>query len=323
MTVAVPTLSRRTIRLLTDRIGWVLLACALIALGYLTIRVSLGIASGTFGILSSGVATFLLAAALYLASHAFRVLRIALLIGSWQVGLRTVASFHFFTSGVSLAFPLKLGEIYRVIELSYLVGSAVRALMIVWWERAFDVVAILIILLFGIVTAGDGPHPQYYAIAAIASVFVIGTLLVFLVLPDNLRRLSVLIIRRHDSPRSVPLLRGLSVARQAIQEAPALVRNKIASLLTLTALIWALEIACFVVLAPAIVDSVGAALDGILTFLSALTQGETILSDLDGNASALGAWTLRYLSATQVPLVIIGFGSGLIYATSRLKWSRG
>ena len=167
------------------------------------------------------------------------------MIGGWRIGLRQIFSFHFFTAAVSLAVPLKLGEVYRVTELSYLLGDLVRAVATIWWERAFDVLAIVAILVMVIFSASGPVWDQFVSVAALAVGFMVLTVLTFFVLPDNLRRLSVLIIRRYDSPRSIVYLRVIDRVRRAILGAPRLVRAKVASLLALTALIWACELACF------------------------------------------------------------------------------
>lgn len=268
----------------------VLLAGALAALSYLAVRILLAAAAGGFDAMGSQAAApgnLVLAAIIYLAGHGSRILRLTLLIGGWRVGLRTIVSFHLMTAAVSLAAPLKLGEVYRVAELTNVVGGFARALAIVWWERAFDISVILLILLLALArTSGTIPQ-EFVAVGALAFGFITLTALTFFVVPDNLRRLSVLIIRRYSSPRTVPALRMIDFIRRTIQEAPRMVRGKVASLVTLTALIWVCEISCFAIVLSGIAPAT--ALDSLLNFLSAVTRGETLLGALDwGAATALG-----------------------------------
>jgi hypothetical protein len=127
-----------------------------------------------------------------------------------------------------------------------------------------------------------------------------------------------LIIRRYDNPNTVGLLRVIHVLRRAILEAPNLVRGKIASLATLTAFIWLSEIACFAVAIPSLGRSLEAALDSLLTFLSALTRGETLLGVLASDKPrSLGVPPLPYLLATQVPLAFLGLIAAARYVQSR------
>jgi hypothetical protein len=200
-----------------------------------------------------------------------------------------------------------------MVELSNVVGSFTRSVAIVWWERAFDISVILLILLLALARSSGAIPPEFGAVAALAIGFITLTALTFFVVPDNLRRLSVLIIRRYSSRRTVPVLRLIDLLRRAILEAPRMVHGKVASLATLTVLIWVCEIACFAVAFPSI--TLGTALDSLLNFLSAVTRGETLLGAL-GNAdgSAAGSSTLAYLAATQIPLVFLGLAATLHYA---------
>lgn len=298
----------------------VLLAGALAALIYLATKIVLAATAGDFDTL--GLAAdpwrFALVGIIYLAGHGFRILRLALLIGGWRVGFRTIVSFHLMTAAVSLAAPLKLGEVYRVLELSNVVGNLTRAIVIVWWERAFDISVILLLLLLALARSPGAIPSEFAAVAALAIGFITLTALTFFVVPDNLRRLSVLIIRRYSSRRTVPVLRLIDLVRRAILEAPRMVHAKVASLVTLTALIWVCEIACFAIAFPGI--TLGTALDSLLNFLSEVTRGETLLGALGkGEATAFGANALAYLAATQIPLVFLGLAAGFSYAARRMR----
>lgn len=308
-----PALPQRTV---WERISLVIMIAALGALAYLVGRIVLAWSAGEFTRTGTGGWSLALAVTIYLAGHGFRILRLGMLIGGWRVGLRVIATFHLMTAAVSFTAPLKLGELYRVVELSNLVGGFMRAVLIAWWERAFDVAFILLILALAFATTPASAHTPFYAIAAAAGMFILATAVAFFVVPDNFRRLSLLIIRRYDSPRSVALLHILHSGRAAIQEAPGLVKNKLPSLITLTALIWACEIACFALIFPSVAGTIGAAAESLLTFLSEITMGETLLSVLtDGTQKSL-----NYFAGTQVPLAIIGLGAGVVYAT--MRWRR-
>ncbi len=298
-----------------ERVRLALLMAALAMLVYLMGKIIIVLTTTNFLQSLSLTVSVALALIVYLFAHGFRILRLGMLIGGWRVGLRRIASFHFLTAAVSASFPLKLGEVYRIIELSSLAGSLIRAVLIVWWERVFDVAAIVLILIFAFATTPVDSHPPFYAIITASGAFILGTAVIFFVAPDNFRRLSLLIIRRYDSPRSVGILRVLHAAREAIQTAPYLVRNKLPSLITLTALIWVCEIACFALLLPALTGSISAAAEHLMSFLSAITLGETLLTALNKDPNG----SLLYFAATQVPLVIIGLGAGLAYAATRLK----
>lgn len=298
-----------------DQVRLVLLVAALAMLSFVVAQIVVTLSTTPF--LQSVPITYsvLIALIVYLAAHGFRILRLGMLIGGWRVGLRTIASFHLMTAAVSAIFPMKLGEVYRVAELSGLAGSFVRSVLIVWWERVLDVSAIVIILTFAIATTSPDEHAQFYAIIMASGAFILLTTIIFFVAPDNFRRLSLFIIRRHDSPRSVGVLQVLHAARGAIQEAPTLVQNKLPTLITLTALIWVCEMVCFALLIPALSVSVSATAEYLVSFLSTITLGQTLLTALNAEP----AESMLYFAATQVPLAVIGLGAGLAYAAQKMK----
>jgi hypothetical protein len=298
-----------------DQVRLVLLAAALAVLFFLVAQIAIALTATPFLQSVSVTYSVLLALIVYLAAHGFRILRLGMLVGGWRVGLRTIASFHLMTAAVSAIFPLKLGEVYRVVELTSLAGSFVRSVLIVWWERVFDVGAIVVILIFAFATTPAEEHAPFYAIIIAAGAFILMTTVIFFVAPDNFRRLSLLIIRRYDSPRSVGILRVLHAARAAIQDAPALVRKKLPSLITLTALIWVCEVTCFALLLPALTVSISAAAESLISFLSTITLGQTLLTALNEEP----ADSLLYVAATQVPLAVLGLVAGLAYAARRMK----
>lgn len=260
-----------------------------------------------------------LAALVYVTGHGIRILRLALLIGGWRVGFRDIASFHLMTSAVSLAVPLKLGELYRLMELSNIAGGFLRAFVILLCTRVFDTIVVLLMLLIAF-SHVSGTMTQFGGIAALSAMFLGITAIVFFIAPDNLRRLGVFIIRRYASRWTVPVLRSIDATRRAIHEAPQLLRDKVASLATLTILIWICEIACFSLAVPELGGSLNAALDALLNFLSAITRGQTFLTTLSGtDAGVLSSHLVGYLAATQLPLIILGLLASVHYVRLRFR----
>lgn len=312
--------SKRSARDIGRIVGRVLLLAAFAALAVLAGRILLAAVRGEIAQSLAGrdVVLLALAAVFYLTGHVVRVLRLALLVGQTGVGVRMLASFHFMTSAASLLTPFKLGDIYRVLELSNLAGGFVRAIVIGWWERIFDAAAIALILALAL-RNGDATVGYSMLEVFMVAVLVI-TAVIFLVLPDNFRRLSVYIIRRSDSPRSVTVLRLLDLARSAILEAPRLVSSKVASLATLTTVIWACEATCFALVLPRFDASLDEALEALLGFLSAVIEGESLAVALGAAGDmAIDPNLFAYIVATQVPLALIGLAAGLHYIRFRFR----
>jgi hypothetical protein len=290
------------------------------ALAYLSLQIASAWSGRLFAAAPQAVpaSTIALAALVYMTGHLFRSMRLALLIGGWNVGLRLIASFHFVTAGVSLAMPLKLGEFFRIAALARVAGSITRAIEIVWWERLLDVVALIVIMMIALRDVTGSQWRDFSGIIAVSIAFVAVSVLVFFVLPDNLRRTSVLIIRRYRGAHTIPVLKALERSRCAIIEAPRMVRTKMGSLAALTVLIWACEIGTFAIILGATGQVITSAPDALLKLLSFLARGQT-LADVLQNHRLLDPDFLPYLAATQVPLTFVAVAAAVLFT---LYWRR-
>lgn len=265
-------------------------------------------------------AALIAAMLIYLLGHLFRILRLAMLIGGWRIGFRTAASFHLFSAAASLIAPLKSGELYRMTEMSNIIGSFANSFIIVLWERIFDVLALVCLaLLLGSLSTAN--HSSDLAVLTLVSLgFLAMCAIVFFVIPDSLRRLTLLIILRYDSPKSVWWLHQLTNLRRLIVHAPLVVRGKVASLITLTAMIWICEVASVVLSLPQSSLSIERALDTLVSYFAALSTGETLFSILSDSGNAIMATKFYpHIIATQIPLALIGLIAGLYYAKRRNK----
>lgn len=248
-------------------------------------------------------------AGLYLASHGLRIARLAVLVADPGIGLRRLASLHFFTSAVSVGVPFKLGDVFRAGELAVKTGAVFSAIAVVWIERAFDVGALLLLLLLAVIIGSPDAAVAFASLITIATLFVGITLALIALAPDNLRRTSIYVIHRYDGEWSITLLRWIDAALASLDEVSRLLRRRQASLAALTALIWAFELAAFgFALAPA------ASLAGLLGFLNTLTEGNTLFSLLDVAGSAA-----VYTAATQVLLVAMGIPAAVFQARARIN----
>lgn len=302
---------------------WAFRVGAVLALMFLCFQIIWAALQGEFATVTNEVSWLELglAAIVYLLGHVLRIFRLGLLIGGWRTSFRQISSFHLMTAAVSLTAPLKIGEVYRIAELSSIVGGPVRAIVLVWWERAFDTSMILLILLtVWVLGAGQIPS-QIEIIVGLSMAFLVLTGIVVFVVPENLRRLSVFIIRRYDSARTVTALKMIDGLRRAIEGAPQVLRWKVASIATLTAMIWLCEAICFVIVFPTLDHTLKVILDTMLTFLSSVALGDTLLREINQGADQVViAPILTYLFATYASLAFIGLAASAYYLSHKLRW---
>jgi hypothetical protein len=257
-----------------------------------------------------------LALTCYVIAHLTRIVRLALLVGNARLGLRRLAAFHLFTSGVALGTPFRLGDLYRAIELGGMTGRLTMGVTFVWIERLFDaaiLLPLLAILLF--LAVGNGlaaPLAGYAAVTGLTCAFVMVSVLTVALLPDNLRRVGTYLIRRHEDPWTVSVLRVLEETRWTMRRIPSLLRGRIASLAALSMLIWLFEVWGFSIVMLGWDEGTNP-VKGLLSFLSQTTSGGVLPQMLP--KVALGV--LAYLAATQIPLAIVAAVCGFCYLRPR------
>src|SRR6185437_16419263 len=144
-------------------------------------------------------------------------------------------------------------------------------------------VALIAIMLIALRDVTGSRWQEFSGVIAISLAFVAVSVLAFFVLPDNLRRTSILIIRRYRGAHTVPVLQVLEGARSAIIEAPRMVRTKMGSLAALTILIWACEIGTFAIILRAMGQVITSAPDALLKLLSFLARGQTLADVLQSH----------------------------------------
>ena len=254
--------------------------------------------------------SILLAATIYALGQIMRVVRLALLIGDARLSIRHVANLHFFTAGVALGTPLRLGDAYRATELGRTTGGLIIGFTYVWIERLLDAAVILPLLLYAASRRGDEAS-TYLGITAFTLLFVSFSVLLVALLPDNLRRVGTYLIRRHEGQWSIRALRLMDDVRAVIRRIPVMLRGKIASLTALTLLVWLFELGSFTVVTLSW-NPGSDPLGGLLAFLSQTTGGG-ILPDLLARAPNLNPAELAYLSGSQAPLALVALAAAVQY----------
>ncbi|MGY8523764.1 lysylphosphatidylglycerol synthase domain-containing protein [Paracidovorax citrulli] len=272
--------------------------------------------------LSDGGALAAVGILAYLGAHMLRALRLAIIAGGHEISLRRLTSVHFATAGVSLLLPFKLGEVYRIFELSQVAGGLRRAVQTVWMERAFDVAALVVMMLV-VAVAPMGAAAVFAPLSAAAALFIVLTVITFVVLPGNLRTLSLFVIRRYRSERAVTALRALDGALRFVESGRQLLRNKQGVVGAVSAFIWALEVASFGLVVAAIGPAAEPLLESFLAYVSTASFGAAQWYPVYGTgAESLLAFPVKvfvYGVLTRLPLFICALVLGVMYAPARLR----
>lgn len=240
----------------------------------------------------------------YCLAHVLRAVRLGVLLGARRA--RRLLWLHFYTAACSALIPFKLGELVRINEIAWWVGSYWRGLLIVWIERVFDVVALGAMAIF-ILSTGTQEQKDINLLLWVIGGFVFLTVLFFFFVPEQLCSLNLHVMRSYTGRKAVRILRMLDSCYQLFDQVRPLLAGKLVTLSLLTLFIWGAELLAVAML----FDSspwLGAVTSLVRQFVLVLGDG--------GRASGLvaGFEDIKMLALIALGLVALGF-----YGRLRLK----
>lgn len=253
----------------------------------------------------------LAAVAAYAAGHLLRGVRLAMLLHHPTLGARRVLGVHVLSAALSLLIPFKLGELVRIRLLGSLTGSGVRGLVVVWLERTLDVAVVGLLALVLLADPGADAG-RYSALLALSVAFVLVTVCLITVVPENVRSGILYLVRRPAAPGGVRLVRALARLADVLEEAPRLLTRRTPTLLLVTALIWSAEALALGLAVPGLREDTLQLAGGLLSYLSQVSSGAAAIGSegfsrglaLDGAATTAQLELYRFV--VVVPLVLAG-----------------
>lgn len=249
---------------------------------------------------ASSITALLVIAPLYLLAHALRALRLFLVLYDGGLRLRDTLMTHLHAAGVSALIPFKLGELYRLAAVGTLPVPLSRAVIAIWIERVFD--ALLVAGVLAVLLAVAGPAAlagSEWFIPALGA-FLFASILLFLVLPENLVLVKRHLISKHNNAGALSLLKLVDALHQVLADAARIWRTRFATILCLSLGIWALEAGC-VVAALAFVGGLDLA-EGGARILTTITLRS---SPWDLAGPALGAYRLGTVDLLAIAALAI------------------
>jgi Lysylphosphatidylglycerol synthase TM region len=177
----------------------------------------------------------------YLFSHVLRSVRVGLMIGKQDFSFLSLINAQFYTNGVNLILPFKLGEVYRIIEFNKLFKDSERTFITVLAERTLDFI-ILFVGLFIFLYLTDYGLIDLHVTVIIGTVFIVSVIIIYYVLPENLRSFNLFLAKRYTNNSVTKILSVSSKLYTVINNIKIILRRKSSTIVLLTVLIWASEI---------------------------------------------------------------------------------
>ena len=184
---------------------------------------------------------------IYILSHLFRVLRLTVLCSDPLVSIKDLTREQIKANGINLMVPFRLGESYRIIAFKKFFGSYFRSFSILLCERVLDITLISLILIVATFFS-DIQFDFVRNIIYISVSIMIFLLLLYFILDEFLLIIHQIFLGKITNKTNVNIIRITSVLINVITETKNIFKSKLASCLSISLIIWVLEILVFYIL---------------------------------------------------------------------------
>lgn len=181
---------------------------------------------------------------LYLLSHSARVLRLIILNPVSKYSIRSLWKEQYKANGVNLLLPLKLGESYRLIYFKNFFGSYFNSFAVLLCERFLDLLIIFFILSFVLyISSVEVPNLDYVFYGSLTLLGLI--LFLFFILDELLAIIHKVFLVKTTSSLNNLILELTGNTLKAISRIKEILNRKYLACITISLVIWLLEIAVF------------------------------------------------------------------------------
>jgi len=281
-----------------------------------------------FGAILSQVNYVLVAFSLlaYLISHVIRAIRVVVLMGRQDYSLWKLIYMQFYTNGINLILPFKLGEVYRVIEFNKLIKDSNRLLLTIITEKTLDLLLLFVWALIAILFLGQD-IAVLKTVVYILLFLIISSLIILFVVPENIRSINLFLAKRYNSKWVVRVLALSDRVATVIANIKLTLKGNASTIILLTFAIWFFEMLGFTYLLPFMADKSQVWLLSILVFLSSLIPSVSMgigglqlsFAAMNYGSSAFNslAISLTYQAFIFSPAVLLGLLLHLYMVTKK------
>ena len=184
---------------------------------------------------------------LYLISHIFRFIRFFMIYIEKKKTLKELINVYLSFTYVNYFMPFKLGEIFKVLEISYMLNSFEKGIIGVWIDRFFDTLILTIILILGI---GFKQFIDSMLIIYLL-VFLLTSLFFYLCFNYTYSYANRIILTKSVTKKGIYILKFIEQTKKIYRYARYLLKGRIALLFFISILVWYFEILSYNLFAKA------------------------------------------------------------------------
>lgn len=175
---------------------------------------------------------------LFALSHFFRMTRLYFLLMENRISIKQLSLIYFKTTLVNFILPFKIGEGYRAIVFGNTLNDVYKGFILVWIDRFFDTV---VMLLIGLILVLGGQTNPILPIFFVLLSFTTMSCLLYISFTNTYRYFNNLILVESHSKMGIFYLRVLDELNKLFIFAKELIRGRSLVLFVLSILIWIFE----------------------------------------------------------------------------------
>tara|TARA_B110000008_G_scaffold232949_1_gene236655 strand:+ start:1232 stop:2197 length:966 start_codon:yes stop_codon:yes gene_type:complete len=181
---------------------------------------------------------------IYMLSHIFRVLRLVVLNSNPALNIKSLWSAQIKANGVNLIIPFRMGEAYRLIAFKRFFGSYSNSFSILLCERFLDIILITFFLILSIYFSDL--NLEFLINLMYLSIFILSIIFfIYFSLDEFLIIIHNIFVGKDTTSINLNIVKISGKLLKILQNTKTIFSSKLTTCLSITLIIWALEVLVF------------------------------------------------------------------------------
>ena len=178
---------------------------------------------------------------LYIVSHIFRFIRFFIIYIEEKRNLKELINVYLSYTYVNYFIPFKLGDLFKILEISYMLNNFGKGFIGTWIDRFFDTLILTFILISGI---GLKQFVGYKLLFYLSS-FLFFSVFCYLCFRYTYLYTNRIILTKSETRKGIYILKVIEQINELYNYAKYLLKGRIPILFFISILVWIFEISSY------------------------------------------------------------------------------
>ena len=193
---------------------------------------------------SLSLVDIILGFSIYMFSHVFRVLRLVVLSADSSTSIKSLWAAQIKANGINLIVPFRMGEAYRLIAFKRFFGSYSNSFSILLCERFLDIILITLFLILSIYISNL--ELEFLNNLMFLSIFILFVIFfTYFSLDEFLLLINKIFVGKKTNNLNLTIVKTSNKLIDILQNTKSIFSSKLLTCLSITLIIWVLEILVF------------------------------------------------------------------------------